>query len=329
MNKNILIIFVVVLVLFAGFMGYRHFSKNKEMQVHHEDTYRRMTETAQKSSRGGMANMGKALRKYYRDNNSYPAGLDALYPKYINSKSFIDDVNWDYKQQGDDFLLSKSVTRGNKTLVASINKGLKIRMGEGAMLAMVDKKTIETPAEEVIPRPSKPIIGKNTIGAAADIAIEQQPGPGMLPGFKMPGGKPVVAKKLKEPAEDKVITFESETESEIIASRLSGEFLVWKNKDGTVGFGNVQYPETGDIDYTNTEGAWYKLSKDTVVEKQPEKVTTFKSETESEIIASRLGGEFLMWKNRDGTVGFGNVQYPERSDIEYVNVDGTWYKFPK
>ena len=35
------------------------------------------------------------------------------------------------------------------------------------------------------------------------------------------------------------------------------------------------------------------------------------------------------WKNKDGSVGFGNIQYPEKSDIDYINVNGTWYKVSK
>lgn len=265
-KKNLLTVLVVVVLLAAGSMGYQYFKKEKDIKVHNENTFRQLTEAAQKSPRSGLDSMGRAIKKYYLENKSYPDSLNALYPKYISSKSFIDDVNWDYKQQGDNFVLNKSVTLGNQTRVASINKSLKIRLGTGAMFAMADQKTVATPAAGAADKISKPVTVKDSTSVLTAKISKPQPSLGMLP----EGGKPLVAKRPKEtvplpatkkPAEKKIVTYQSETGIDIIASGLSSQFLVWKNKDGAVGFGNIQYPGTSDIDYINVNGTWYKISK--------------------------------------------------------------------
>lgn len=265
-GKNLLIVLVVVVLLGAGSMGYQHFKKGKDIQVHQENTFRQLTEAAKKSPRAGLDSMARAIKQYQLENKSYPPSLNALYPKYISSKSFIDDIDWDYKQQGDDFILSKRTNFGNQMRVASINKNLTIRLGGDTMLAMVEQKPEAAPTAGVADKPSKPATVKDTpVIASAKIPKPQLP-LGLLP----EGDKSLVAKKpeetvplpeAKESAGEKIITYQSQTEMEIIASGLSSQFLVWKNKDGSVGFGNIQYPKTGNIDYINVNGTWYKISK--------------------------------------------------------------------
>ena len=265
-KKNLLTVLVVVVVIAAGSMGYQHFKKEKDIKVHQENTFRQLTEAAQKSPRAGLDSMGKAIRKYHVENKSYPDTLNALYPKYISSKSFIDDVNWDYEQLEDNFVLKKSVTQGNQTYVASINKSLRIRFGSGTMFATADQKPITAPATGTADKTSKPATAKDSTSVAAAKTSKLQPALGLLP----TGVEPLVAKRpketvpppeTKEPAEKKIMTYQSETGIDIIASGLSSEFLVWKTKDGAVGFGNIQYPEKSDIDYINVNGTWYKISK--------------------------------------------------------------------
>jgi hypothetical protein len=265
-SKNLFIVLVVVVVLGAGSMGYHYFKNEKDVKVHQENTFRQLTEAAKKSPRAGLDSMARAIKQYQLENKSYPSNINALYPKYISDKSFIDEIDWDYKQQGDNFILSKRTTFGNQMRVASINKSLTIRLGTDTMFAMVDQKPAAAPTAGAAVKPSKPATVKETpVIAAAKIPKPQLP-LGLLP----EGDKPLVAKKPeemvpppeeKEAAGEKIITYTSQTEIEIIASGLSSEFLVWKNRDGSVGFGNIQYPETDHIDYINVNGTWYKISK--------------------------------------------------------------------
>jgi hypothetical protein len=43
-----------------------------------------------------------------------------------------------------------------------------------------------------------------------------------------------------------------------------------------------------------------------------------------ETVASKFSTRHLVWKDKHGTVGFGNCQYPEMNEISHINVNGTW-----
>ena len=43
-------------------------------------------------------------------------------------------------------------------------------------------------------------------------------------------------------------------------------------------------------------------------------------------IASDMSKQVLVWKNKDGTLGFGNVDYPKGDNVSDINVDGVWEK---
>jgi len=45
--------------------------------------------------------------------------------------------------------------------------------------------------------------------------------------------------------------------------------------------------------------------------------------SEEEQYVKRVKGNFLVWKKEDGTVAFGNVQYPNKRDIQ-IHVAGRW-----
>ncbi|MBC8377947.1 MAG: hypothetical protein H8E62_02110, partial [Planctomycetes bacterium] len=92
-TKHIVIIAVVV-VVFIGYMVIRNKKGEEELKEHHKSTYSRIVEMAKKSPRAGLDVMGRALKKYYAENKSYPSSLDTLYPKYISEKAFIDEINW-------------------------------------------------------------------------------------------------------------------------------------------------------------------------------------------------------------------------------------------
>ena len=52
-------------------------------------------------------------------------------------------------------------------------------------------------------------------------------------------------------------------------------------------------------------------------------------ETDLEAVATKFSGIYLIWKDKDGNIGFGDTQYPASSGIEYINVDGAWYKYTR
>ena len=100
--------------------------------------------------------MGAALEKYYKKNFKYPAQLSELYPEFIPNKNFITDIDWYYEPRRDNFFLSKSITRGSKQLVASIDKSSAVNLaldtiniGKQALYFVNTKRSAEKNAEDI------------------------------------------------------------------------------------------------------------------------------------------------------------------------------------
>ena len=53
---------------------------------------------------------------------------------------------------------------------------------------------------------------------------------------------------------------QGEKSSESLAAAFSTRYLVWKDKHGTLGFGNVQYPETNAISSVRVNGSWESIA---------------------------------------------------------------------
>jgi len=146
MKKKYVIIAVISLVILVGFYGYRHFKKKDELRKHHEKTSSMTLQIAKNDSFGGMTEMGMALNRYAADHKAYPESLQLLYPKYIYSKTLLDEIEWDYKLRADDFYLSKTITHQNKRLVTYIDKTLRSNLDKTIMVssaADVSKKVKE------------------------------------------------------------------------------------------------------------------------------------------------------------------------------------------
>ena len=119
---------------------------------------------------------------------------------------------------------------------------------------------------------------------------------------------------------------EKKTQEEI-ASLFGHRYLVWKDKDGTIGFGNLQYPDSGLSSVYQAE-EWVDLNKHmgkgktepSVDKKIPERRLLSRNDTV-------LNGPFLVWKTEMGTLGFGNLQYPDRKGVSHIHVDGGWERF--
>jgi hypothetical protein len=46
----------------------------------------------------------------------------------------------------------------------------------------------------------------------------------------------------------------------------------------------------------------------------------------AEKIASNYSKNYLVWKDKKGNIGVGNVQYPGIENISYICVNGNWQK---
>lgn len=108
---------------------------------------------------------------------------------------------------------------------------------------------------------------------------------------------------------------------ETIATEIGNHYLVWKDNEGTVGFGNVQYPEKGLASVLQSS-EWIAVSKPLIApKKNADNGQGMPEKKSSEMLASEFGRQFLVWKHKNGTLGFGNVQYPDEGVDSVFDVD--------
>jgi hypothetical protein len=257
-DKKYIIVFIVVVAAATGFFIFNHHKNEKDLQTHENTQYERLIEAANKSSFAGLSHMGRALNKYREEKGAYPKKLSALYPDYISSKAFINNIQWHYERQGKDFYLGKTIESGkNKMMTAAIRSDLKPI--QGTMVASTRK-------EKRAPVAAKPIVEI----AAAGIAVATEKKPELIEKIKVPVAavsnsktenlqeKPIEPKKhLNEP---ELFSTEELNEKEQFINRVRGGFLVWKNDDGTLGFGNVQYPISEKMTIYD-EGKWVQIHR--------------------------------------------------------------------
>ena len=108
---------------------------------------------------------------------------------------------------------------------------------------------------------------------------------------------------------------------ELLASALQKNFLIWKDKTGSIGFGNTDYPAQ-HIETIFRGDAWQGLKKgfEPTSRQQEEPEIT---EVSKDQIFADLGKRYLVWKGKEGVVGFGNVQYPQKN-LDGVLQGGDW-----
>ncbi len=302
MEKKYIVIVFLVLTAWIGLMGYRHFQNTKDARKHYEETYNRMEIIALKTPRGGLTQLAMVLTKYHQENKHYPSQLIDLYPKYVFSKSFLTKINWEYTSGADNFSLSKTITINNRKMTASIDENLQPSMDSTVMLATAApvKKTSPPPT---LPAPLKPTQKTSAV----------EPSPSL------------------QPKRDVLPEIEAETYIETgsaspVAATLSNRYLVWKDKNGTLGFGNINYPDTKNIAIC-TSDKWMTLANTrhpAASRKQGRKTISTPEQNQTSEMAHKRG--LLVWKNKQGVLGFGNVDYPNHDQAFFVYADGDWQK---
>jgi hypothetical protein len=241
-DKKYIIVLIVAVVAAAGFFIFKNHHNEKALKAHENKQYNRMIQAANKSSLAGLSHMGRALNKYRKEKGAYPEKLSALYPDYIPSKAFIDKVQWHYERRGKDFYLKKTIDRGkNKVMTAAIRSDLK--PVQDTMVASAPK-----PKPLPVPAKTKPIVEV----AAASLGGPSAKKSKLIDKIELPPASAsehendlarVSPKKpTKSSTKRESLSTEELSEKEHFIDRVRGGFLVWKNNDGTLGFGNVQYP---------------------------------------------------------------------------------------
>lgn len=318
MNRKYVIAVVVLGVLWAGFMVYRHYSGKKDTEDYRAKEHSRMTVIARQSPRAGLGQMGRALEEYHEDNGSYPSSLDQLYPKYITNKSFIDEIDWYYEPGGNDFYLSKTVIRDNKTMVASVDKGLRPRVETSVMVAS------PTPA----PGTGEATAPEGRAVKTAEVSVQSREEFWEALRLRQQGETSAYLARrdrlrIVSAMRPSVVSRVEYEVSSSVEAELSQKYLVWKDKGGVLGFGNVDYPVSGRQNIY-AMGSWYDIKVPMPKEEEPSGRETGiqTGEEDPEMIAQRLGERYLVWKGRQGVLGFGNVDYPQRDRLSVFQADG-------
>lgn len=302
MNKKYIIIIILCILIGVGYNIYKKRSRESEALNRNEKEFSRIAELANRSPKAGLAEMGRSIEKYYAENKRYPVKLSDLYPKYNANKPLIEQVAWEYAPGKDDFSLTKSVVVGGQMKTASIDKTLRPRAGEKILVAAAREDSASAPQQYAIP-------------GVADIASRLE--------SAAPKEEKIAPVRLIEP--EFALIKETET-AQGFENEMSRKFLVWKDDKGVTGFGNIQYPNAPKLS-VYSDGKRFDLHRslrDRKLSMTDEERVEFKRDLD--IIASEQSKQYLVWKNRNGSLGFGNLQYPGNKDVVYINVDGTWQK---
>lgn len=331
-TKHFVIIGVVVL-LWIGFIVFRGMKKEEDLASHHQETYGRIVAMAKKSPRAGLAQMAKALKHYYADNQTYPEELHQLYPRYLPSKALIDEIDWRYEPGADDFLLTKITLHQNREMVASIGKDLRPRLETDVMVAARGTEPADEPSGAVqegfyIEAPKAPPASKllaKTKDTGARVAAART--------FIGDAAEVVAVDRFEAGARKKDVSVEKlgDVKMTLLSSTLADDvadaarqYLVWKKPDGALGFGNVSYPMENQLSLARS-GRWYRI------EKTPAPAPAAAAERppadpkmRADQLASSLSSQYLVWKDPAGVLGFGNVSFPKRSQLAVSSGD-SWY----
>lgn len=338
MEKKYIVIVVVVIALWGAFMGYRHMNKKKSSQANNADTYRRLVEMSKKSPRAGLSQMAKALNRYYQDNKAYPASLTDLYPKYIASSAFISEIEWNYEPGADDFSLSKTVVYKKREMVASIDKDLRPEVDTGRVMVAGRQPAVRRPprVEEAAPEeldvseevtPELEIVDEVEMTSKEATVVVAAAG-SMLTRTDSSASSAIDVQREMARI---VARVGPEVKTEVDAGEKSGlginleRYLVWKDKDGFIGIGNVQYPYAEDM-YVAVQDRWY-IVKRRASDVQVASATggtpggPVEGVRDVDTMAAELSSKYLVWKNESGVIGIGNVQYPDRGRLTIASAD--------
>jgi hypothetical protein len=120
-----------------------------------------------------------------------------------------------------------------------------------------------------------------------------------------------------------IVTVVKEEIAPGIDPKLGSAYLVWKDENGRLGFGNVDYPSSYKLS-VYSGGMYQNIRQPTPLERTSRLTEIADKGKSKDEIASSIGKQVLVWRNKDGTLGFGNVDYPKGHDVSHVNVNGQW-----
>lgn len=115
----------------------------------------------------------------------------------------------------------------------------------------------------------------------------------------------------------------AESGTDGVAGKYGDTYLTWKDKSGVIGFGNIMYPELEEYAVYKA-GQWVTAGRETPADILENPLSY--ADTSRDHVARKHGKEVYVWKDRSGTLGFGNMTFPEKDGISAMKSDGAWTK---
>jgi hypothetical protein len=267
MENKYIVAISVVLVFVVGFFVYRHTKKQAEFDDDAKKQASVMMAMARTSPLSGLAQMAMALKKYETENGRFPRTLDQLYPEFIGHRGFIDEIPWEYTAEAHQFLLKKRFTMKGRRMIASVDKTMQPKIQTGVMVA-----SIGGTAEEVVSGGPKTNggAGAPVAGKAPSVAEKEKRLQALL---KQPTSEQTVVvpeeetKYLSEPVPEPFSILGAE-ECTDFPLEVGQRHLVWKDKEGIIGFGNVEYPGASRMAIL-TDGQWVSVERARMETEEP------------------------------------------------------------
>ncbi|MBW2107594.1 MAG: hypothetical protein JRI36_02855 [Deltaproteobacteria bacterium] len=308
MKKGYITAVVLAILLWTGFMVYRHHRNRDDTASYRQRRQKQMAEIAKKSPRGAMVLVGRALDRYHREHGSYPARLQDIYPKYLSNKALLEQTGFHYEPRGNDFYLSTTFTVGQREVLAYMEKDLRPQLDMGVMVAASAPKKRIKKAEKVVEPERAGVSMETRLALARENLINAlRRGAFNVASVSTPDEE---EQRLISAVMPKVVATSQETSGP--GPEFDQRYLVWKGPSGVLGFSDVQYPDSRRLSIY-AYGRWYDIKIPEPGEKTsrfPDATVRSKGPGEQDMLAG-LERNFLIWKDRQGTIGFGNVNYPE------------------
>ncbi|MEW6671444.1 MAG: hypothetical protein AB1427_07055 [Thermodesulfobacteriota bacterium] len=336
MEKKYIIIAVLVVALWGAFMGFRHFRQKDANQVHREDTYSRMVDMAKKSPRGGLYEMAEAIQKYHADNKVYPPNLGVLYPKYMPSKAFIEQIDWSYAPAENNFSLTKSVTYNNQTMVASIDSTMRPGVETSGVMVATRRASPKKPAQ--VEAEETPEVIQAAISESMILEVIQEREmtvkevdvvtAAVSPETRRADRPNISEEKVNVQTElSRIITLVGEEAVSAQEAQIGynlERYMVWKDLNGAIGVSNVEFPDRTDM-YVAVKNRWYNVKrrqKDGLTELTETQAAVAEKPQSTEEIAAGFSRNFLVWKSTGGVIGVGDSQYPDKERLMVASLGG-------
>jgi hypothetical protein len=119
------------------------------------------------------------------------------------------------------------------------------------------------------------------------------------------------------------VSYEAADEADLARGNiLEGRFYCWKNEDGSFGYSNVQYPDRPKVDKFNA-GRWMVVH--TEFNQGHLALAELPVDAEAQTLAAldrHKERNLIVWRDPEGRIGYGNVQYPRTDELEQYEAGG-------